>query len=163
MHQQSALLKNELAQMSFLLKHLEQKWGIKKRNDAYILKQPNGSKMIYTSSYLDAHLTASVSAMNAIHSIDIKQIQLMTFLHNALEDGWNIKKHADAPNKYVFMKKHNGHREIYEDDEYLTQFIKSNLRLRSRHNWIMIGKSNIINFKMFILSLIHLFFRFFFL
>lgn len=113
--------------MSFLLKHLEQKWGIKKRNDAYILKQSNGSKMIYTSSYLDTHLT-----LNSIHhdSIEIKQIQLMTFLHNALEDGWNIKKHADAPNKYVFMKKHNGHCEIYEDDEYLTQFIKNNLRLQ---------------------------------
>ena len=132
MHQQNALLKNDLVQMSFLLKHLEQKWGIKKRNDAYILKQSNGSKMSYTSSYLDAHLTASASAMNAIHSIDIdiKQIQLMTFLHNALEDGWNIKKHADAPNKYVFMKKHNGHCEIYEDDEYLTRFIKNNLRLQ---------------------------------
>lgn len=129
MHQQNALLKNDLAQMSFLLKHLEQKWGIKKRNNAYILKQPNGSKMIYTSSYLHMHLTAS--NLNSIHhSIEIKQIQLMTFLHNALEDGWNIKKHADAPNKYVFVKKHNGHREIYEDDEYLTQFIKSNLRLQ---------------------------------
>uniref|UniRef100_A0A6C0I6I8 Uncharacterized protein n=1 Tax=viral metagenome TaxID=1070528 RepID=A0A6C0I6I8_9ZZZZ len=126
--QQNALLKTELAQMSFLLKHLEQKWGIKKRNDVYILKQPaSGSKLMYTASYLDAH-----HALNSIHhdSIEIKQIQLMTFLHNALEDGWNIKKHADAPNKYVFMKKHNGHREIYEDDEYLTQFIKSNLRLQ---------------------------------
>ena len=130
MHQQSALLKNELAQMSFLLKHLDQKWGIKKRNDAYILKQANGSKMIYTSSYLDTHLKTSTPLNSNHHSIDIKQIQLMTFLHNALEDGWNIKKHADAPNKYVFMKKHNGHREIYEDDEYLTQFIKSNLRLQ---------------------------------
>jgi hypothetical protein len=31
------------------------------------------------------------------------------------------------------MKTHNGHREIYEDDEYLTRFIKGNLRLQS---WI---------------------------
>ena len=124
--QQNALLKTELAQMSFLCKHLEQKWGIKKRNDVYILKQAaSGSKMSYTAAYLDAH------ALNSSHhSIDIKQTQLLTFLHNALEDGWNIKKHSDAPNKYVFMKKHNGHCEIYEDDEYLTQFIKNNLRLQ---------------------------------
>ena len=132
--QQSALLKTELAQMSFLLKHLEQKWGIKKRNNVYILKQPaSGSKLMYTASYLDVH------ALNSSHhSIDIKQIQLLTFLHNALEDGWNIKKHSDAPNKYVFVKKHNGHCEIYEDDEYLTQFIKNNLRLQWQKHWIII-------------------------
>jgi hypothetical protein len=140
MHQQSALLKTELAQMSFLLKHLEQKWGIKKRNNVYILKQSaSGSKLMYTASYLDAHLKNATHATHATHATsvaavadgdDIKQSQLLTFLHNALEDGWNIKKHSDAPNKYVFMKKHNGHREIYEDDEYLTQFIKNNLRLQ---------------------------------
>ena len=135
--QQSALLKTELAQMSFLLKHLEQKWGIKKRNNVYILKQPaSGSKLMYTASYLDAHLKNATHATHATSVAavadgdDIKQSQLLAFLHNALEDGWNIKKHSDAPNKYVFMKKHNGHREIYEDDEYLTQFIKNNLRLQ---------------------------------
>ena len=134
-HSQRALPKTELAQMSFLLKHLEQKWSIKKRNNAYILKQTNGSKMTYTSSYLDTYLTAPAS-LNAIHILEIKQIQLLTFLHNALEDGWNIKKHdkyanVNDPNKYVFIKKHNGKCEIYEDDEYLTKFIKSNLQLQS--------------------------------
>jgi hypothetical protein len=34
------------------------------------------------------------------------------------------------------VKKHNGHREIYEDDEYLTQFIKNNLRLQWQRHWI---------------------------
>jgi hypothetical protein len=29
------------------------------------------------------------------------------------------------------MKTHNGRCEIYEDDEYLSQFIKGNLRLQS--------------------------------
>lgn len=130
-HSQHALPKTELAQMSFLLQHLEQKWSIKKRNDAYILKQTNGSKMTYTSSYLDTYLRAP---LNASHTLEIKQIQLLTFLHNALEDGWNIKKHdkhANDPNKYVFIKKHNGQCEIYEDDEYLTKFIKNNLQLQS--------------------------------
>ena len=110
-----------LAQMSFLLKHLEERWSIKKRNHVYILKQINGSKMSYASSYLDAH------AMVASQCLELKQIQLLTFLHNALEDGWNIKKHSHAPNKFTFMKKHNGGCKVYEDDEYLTQFIKNNL------------------------------------
>lgn len=132
-HSQRALPYNELAQMSFLLKHLEQKWSIKKRNNSYILKKVNGSKMTYTSSYLDTYLTAPLTAT---HSLEIKQIQLLTFLHNALEDGWNIKKHdkqanVNDPNKYVFIKKHNGQCEIYEDDEYLTKFIKSKLQLQS--------------------------------
>lgn len=134
-HSQRALPYNELAQMSFLLKHLEQKWSIKKRNNSYILKKVNGSKMTYTSSYLDTYLKAP-APLTATHSLEIKQIQLLTFLHNALEDGWNIKKHdkqanVNDPNKYVFIKKHNGQCEIYEDDEYLTKFIKSKLQLQS--------------------------------
>jgi hypothetical protein len=127
-HTQEALHNNELAQMSFLLKYLEDKWSIKKRNDAYILKQSNGSKMTCTSSYLDACLNP---CLKSHENIEIKQIQLLTFLHNALDDGWNIKKHLRDPHKYVFMKTHNGHCEIYEDDEYLTRFIKGNLRLQS--------------------------------
>ena len=118
--------------MLFLLKYLEQKWSIKKRKDTYILKRANGTggnggngcKMSYTASYFERY-------MESIAPIEVKQVQLLTFLHNALEDGWNIKKHPNDPNKYVFMKKHNGRCEIYEDDEYLTQFIKSNLQLES--------------------------------
>ena len=121
-HTQEALHNNELAQMSFLLKYLEDKWSIKKRNDAYILKQSNGSKMTCTSSYLDACVLSH-------ENLEIKQIQLLTFLHNALEGGWNIKKQSKTSNNYVFVKKHNGQYKMYEDDEYLTQFMKNNLRL----------------------------------
>lgn len=121
MHQQKALLKTELEQMSTLLKYLENKWSIKKRNNTYILKQGNGSKITCTSSYLDT---------KHYDEYEIKQIQLLTFLHNALDDGWNIKKHVRDPHKYVFVKTHNGRREMYEDDEYLTKFIKGNLRLQ---------------------------------
>ena len=80
--------------------------------------------MTYAPSYLDACMPMTPR--------EIKQVQLLTFLHNALNDGWNIKKHdakANDPNKYVFIKKHHGRREIYEDDEYLTHFIKANLSL----------------------------------
>ena len=129
MHQQEALSHAELAQMTFLWKYLEDRWSIKKRNDAYILKQADGSKskMTCTSSYLDACLLPPGSH----EPLEIKQIQLLTFLYNALDNGWNIKKHGRDPHTYVFMKTHNGRCEIYEDDEYLSQFIKGNLRLQS--------------------------------
>jgi len=116
-----------LIQMSFLLQHLEERWSLKKRNHVYMMKQLNGAgfKKSYTSSYLDAHLTAYAAAPPS----SLKQIQLLTFLHNALDDGWNIKKHSHTPNKFTFMKRHNGECTVYEDDEYLTQFIKTNIRM----------------------------------
>jgi hypothetical protein len=53
----------------------------------------------------------------------------MTFLHNALEGGGNIKKYSTSNND-VFVKKLNGAYKMYEDDEYLTQFMKKNLSLQ---------------------------------
>jgi hypothetical protein len=118
------LSESALIQMSFLLQHLEERWSLKKRKHIYIMKQLNGAKLSYTSSYLDAHLSAVAAPPSSL-----KQIQLLTFLHNALEDGWNIKKHSHTPNKFTFMKRHNGECKVYEDDEYLTHFIKNNLRM----------------------------------
>jgi len=126
---QSSLSEDALTRMSFFLKHLEQRWSIKKRNGVYILKQRGGAKLTYTSDYL--------TRLPPILNQELKQIQLSTFLHNALEDGWNIKKQinpSNACNNYVFAKKHNGQYKMYEDDEYLTQFMKNNLSLESQ--WI---------------------------
>jgi hypothetical protein len=123
---QSALSEDALAQMSFFFKHLEQRWSIKKRNDVYVLKQMDGSRLTYTSAYLTRLITPA-----AFQAHELKQIQLMTFLHNALEGGWNIKKQSNASNNYVFVKNHNGQYKMYEDDEYLTQFMKRNLSLES--------------------------------
>lgn len=50
------------------------------------------------------------------------QIQKMMFLMNALEKGWSIKKQQD---KYIFTKKHENKREIFEEN-YLERFIISN-------------------------------------
>ena len=144
---QVALTGDEMAKMSFFLKHLEQKWCIKKRKNTYVLKKKDGGKLTYTSAYL-----ANNCRMNEGTEPEfIKRTQLLTFLHNALEDGWNIKKKtnlaAPAPhhgdngdngdngttttsNNYVFIKKHNGQYKMYEDDEYLTQFMKRNLSLQ---------------------------------
>ncbi len=154
-----------LIQMSFLLQHLEERWSLKKRKHTYIMKRMNGSgsKKSYTSSYLDAHLSALAAPPSSL-----KQIQLLTFLHNALEDGWNIKKHSHAPNKFTFMKRHNGECTVYEDDEYLTRFIKNNLRMET---WTVLdGLDGLdwigldwIGCNFLFVSLIHSFSRFFFL
>ena len=49
-------------------------------------------------------------------------MQKMVFLFNALEDGWNIKKHKDS---YIFTKKHEGKKEILNED-FLKRFIERN-------------------------------------
>jgi hypothetical protein len=128
---QVALSEDELAKMSFFFKHLEQKWCIKKRKNTYVLKKKDGGKLTYTSAYLANNCTGAGSEF-------IKRTQLLTFLHNALEDGWNIKKKtspiaantSNTSSNYVFIKKHNGQYKMYEDDEYLTQFMKKNLSLQ---------------------------------
>jgi hypothetical protein len=133
---QNALPEHALTRMSFFLKYLEEKWSIKKRNDVYILKQKDGTRCIYTPSYLAIAVT-SLDFNSGFHSDnEIKRTQLLTFLHNALEGGWNIKKQSSmantsASNTYVFVKKHNGQYKMYEDDEYLTQFMKNNLSLEA--------------------------------
>lgn len=53
---------------------------------------------------------------------DTKKIRKMTFIYNALQDGWNVVKQND---KYVFIKKHEGRKEILSDD-YLKNFIADN-------------------------------------
>jgi hypothetical protein len=54
--------------------------------------------------------------------IDKLKFQKMTFIFNALNDGWSIKKLNDS---YIFKKNHEGKREIFEDS-YLTIFMKEN-------------------------------------
>lgn len=51
--------------------------------------------------------------------MDRKKFQKMLFLTNALEDGWTIKKSQDS---YIFTKKHENKREIFQEN-YLENFI----------------------------------------
>ena len=55
--------------------------------------------------------------------VDNFMLQKMTFLYNALENGWNIKKVAE---KYIFSKKHEQKKEVYLDS-YLREFLESNI------------------------------------
>jgi len=48
-----------------------------------------------------------------------KQFQKMLFITNALENGWTVKKSQDS---YIFTKKHENKREIFQED-YLESFI----------------------------------------
>jgi hypothetical protein len=54
--------------------------------------------------------------------VDLKTYQKMTFLLNALEQGWSIRKQNDL---YIFSKKHEGKREVFKDS-YLEDFLLSN-------------------------------------
>lgn len=94
----------------------------------YILKKKDGTKLTYTSAYLENNCVVNDNEGPEF----IERLQLLTFLHNALEDGWNIKKKitSHTSNNYVFIKKHNGEYKMYEDDEYLTEFMKRNLSLQ---------------------------------
>jgi hypothetical protein len=58
--------------------------------------------------------------------IDYVHHQKMTFLFNAIENGWEVKKRDD---KYVFTKKHEGKREVYLES-YLQHFIESNMSMQ---------------------------------
>jgi hypothetical protein len=50
-------------------------------------------------------------------------LQKMSFIFNALQNGWEIKM---KNNKYHFTKKHENKQEIYLDS-YLTHFLKTNM------------------------------------
>ena len=52
-----------------------------------------------------------------------KHIAKMSFIYNALENGWTDKRSADS---YIFTKKHEGKKEMFSDD-YLSTFVKDNL------------------------------------
>lgn len=57
------------------------------------------------------------------HKIDMTTFQKMSFIYNALQEGWSVSKKNEA---YVFSKKHEGKKEIFLDS-YLQKFMKSNM------------------------------------
>ena len=63
---------------------------------------------------------------NLNENIDIEKLKIMIFLFNALENGWNIKKKGES---YIFNKKHNGKKEVFNDN-YLSTFIEENSNIK---------------------------------
>ena len=54
--------------------------------------------------------------------MDNKKFQKMVFINNAIEEGWTVKKN-DESDSYIFTKKHENRREIFQSD-YLEKFIQ---------------------------------------
>jgi hypothetical protein len=59
--------------------------------------------------------------------MDKRQFQKIMFIHNAIEQGWSVKKSTDS-DSYIFIKKHENRREIFSAN-YLENFIRSNMTL----------------------------------
>uniref|UniRef100_A0A6C0BQ74 Uncharacterized protein n=1 Tax=viral metagenome TaxID=1070528 RepID=A0A6C0BQ74_9ZZZZ len=59
------------------------------------------------------------------YSIDDDTIRKMSFIYKAIQDGWTVNLDE---NKYIFLKKHNGEREVFGED-YLLKFIHRNISL----------------------------------
>lgn len=59
--------------------------------------------------------------------IDNFILQKMTFLYNAVENGWDIKKMDD---KYIFSKNHEQKKEVYLDS-YLRNFLETNISIKN--------------------------------
>jgi hypothetical protein len=57
--------------------------------------------------------------------LDKKYFQKMLFIHNAVEQGWTVKKNEES---YIFTKKHENRREIFQSD-YLEKFIQKSASL----------------------------------
>ena len=55
--------------------------------------------------------------------VDVIQLHKMAFVYNAVNDGWKVEK---KEGKYVFLKKHEGKKEIYLDS-YLEKFVSNNV------------------------------------
>ena len=63
--------------------------------------------------------------MPDISNVNNIDLQIMVFLYNALNDGWEIKKTNGC---YIFNKKHENKKEFFSDT-YLKKFIKTNITL----------------------------------
>jgi len=68
--------------------------------------------------YKDLHLIHEIK-------IDKPKLQKMTFIMNALEKGWSVKKNNDS---YIFTKKHENRKEVFMES-YLEKFIVTNMSI----------------------------------
>ena len=55
--------------------------------------------------------------------VNLVDFQKMNFIYNAIKNGWEVKMKED---NYIFSKKHEGKREVFQDS-YLKKFIEKNM------------------------------------
>ena len=81
---------------------------------------------MYSLYIMDIEQTLSDTDMQ---SIDPKTFAKMSFIFNAFNDVWKIRKKKD---KYVFSKPHDNRKEVFETS-YLEAFIKKNLHINKKY------------------------------
>jgi len=69
------------------------------------------------------HLTET----NDTITLSNNKFQIMSFLMNAINNGWTVRKIRDS---YIFSKNHKNKREIFSED-YLSKFIQTTSDLSS--------------------------------
>ena len=62
-----------------------------------------------------------------MENIDKVKLHKMTFIMNALDEGWSVKKKKEL---YTFTKKHEGRKEVF-NEKYLENFVKKNMELKN--------------------------------
>jgi hypothetical protein len=77
------------------------------------------NKKISTSKTNNNKLISNISKQK----IDYIKLQKMSFIYNAIQSGWNVKKERG---KYIFTKRHHNKKEYFYDS-YLKEFIESNI------------------------------------
>ena len=66
---------------------------------------------------------------NNNNNVDKITLTKMSFIFNAINDGWNVEKHENlgsTESKYIFKKKHENKKEIFSNN-FLEKFIQRNL------------------------------------
>lgn len=66
---------------------------------------------------------------NNNYQLDNIKLSKMTFIFNAINDGWTVEKQFSENNeeKYIFKKKHENKKEIFSNN-YLEKFINKNFK-----------------------------------
>jgi hypothetical protein len=67
-------------------------------------------------------ITATSIPLPSNIQMNKKTFQKMLFIMNALQEGWSVRK---SNNTYIFTKKHENKREIFQED-YLENFVIQN-------------------------------------
>ena len=62
-----------------------------------------------------------------MENIDKVKLHKMSFIMNALDEGWSVKKKKEI---YIFTKKHEGRKEVF-NEKYLENFVKNNMELKN--------------------------------